>query len=64
MTYLFVGSHSETLASGRPLVFGDTVEPEAVTEADERLRPLLVDHTPSEAPAPEPEPEPTTPEAS
>lgn len=60
MKYLFVGGHQDSLASGRPLVFGDEIDEKDVTEADKRL-PLV--STPEPTPAPTPAPAPTTPEA-
>jgi hypothetical protein len=37
VTYLYVGSHVHTLASGRPLAHGDIVQHGEITEADHRL---------------------------
>jgi hypothetical protein len=63
MKYTFVGLHPETLASGRPLVFGDTVDSDVLSQADARLAPLLVEPASAPAPEPAPEPEPSTPES-
>lgn len=56
MTYEFVGTHPESLASGRPLVFGDQVADNALTDADAHLKPLLVEVPSPAAPAPTPAP--------
>jgi hypothetical protein len=59
--YLFVGTHPEFLASGRPLVFGDPVDADALSEEDSYLADRLVK---SDTPLPEATaPEPTTTEA-
>lgn len=70
MKYTFVGLHQESLASGRPLVFGDEVDESELTQADARLADLLIEPaataapapapTPAPEPAPEPEPEPAS----
>jgi hypothetical protein len=65
MEYLFVGTHPESLASGRPLVFGDLVDAGALSEEDAYLADLLVtpDATPAAPSSEATEPEPTTTEA-
>jgi hypothetical protein len=68
MEYLFVGAHPESLASGRPLVFGDLVDATELSEEDSYLADRLITPAPDQksAPAPLPEatePEPTTTEA-
>jgi hypothetical protein len=67
MEYLFVGAHPESLASGRPLVFGDLVDATELSEEDSYLANRLIKSAPAQpAPAPLPEatePEPTTTEA-
>jgi hypothetical protein len=50
MTYEFVGTHPESLASGRPLVFGDQVQSADLTDDDARVKSLLVE-VPTSAPA-------------
>lgn len=57
MKYTFVGTHPESLASGRPLVFGDSVDSKELASEDAHLASLLVD-----APAPA-KPATPTPEA-
>ena len=57
MLYVFVGVTPRNLASGRPLVFGDTVDAAELTLEDESLKAQLVTE-----PAPVAEPEATEPE--
>lgn len=50
MKYVFVGSHPETLASGRPLVFGDPIDASELSHQDAYLAPLLVESVVPPAP--------------
>lgn len=57
MKYTFVGSHPETLASGRPLVFGDSVDRGELDGLDNRLEHLLVEVAPPASQPASPAPE-------
>lgn len=62
--YVFVGVTPRNLASGRPLVFGDTVDAAELTSEDESLKDQLVTDSATPVATPEAtEPEPTTSEA-
>jgi hypothetical protein len=63
MTYLFVGAHLEHLASGRPLLFGDTVDISELTPEDAQLADQLAEQPAAPAVPEAPAPEPTTSEA-
>lgn len=58
MKYVFLGVTPRTLASGRPLVFGDELDVSDLTPEDEALRPLLAEVIEEAPPAPDPEPTP------
>lgn len=55
MKYAYVGVTPRTLASGRPLVFGDEVDASALEPADEALKALLIQQPEPPAPTPDPE---------
>lgn len=61
--YVFVGVTPRNLASGRPLVFGDTVDAAELTPEDESLKDQLVTELAPVATPEATEPEPTNSEA-
>lgn len=52
MKYLYVGSHPDFLASGRPVTFGDILDADELDQVgDAHLAPSLVDAPDAPAPA-------------